>query len=312
MPRPRLLALVGPTAAGKTALAIGLGESIGAEVVSIDSRQVFRGLDVGTAKPTREEREKVPHHLLDLVDPADPWDAARHAEAAARAIGEVERRGRVPLLCGGSGLYLRALADGLCPAPPRDPGLRERLIAEIAEGGTDALRRELEAGDPDAAGRIAPRDVARLVRAIEVLRLTGRPISSWQAEHRAAERPFDVSVFVLSPPVEDLDRRIAHRTAEMFASGLLEETRAALDAGAPADSAALRSIGYREAQLVLAGALGLAEAVAAATVATRRYAKRQRTWFRGLAGARWLDPADPGADLRRGCDAVLAGGRHAA
>jgi tRNA dimethylallyltransferase len=312
MPRPRLLALVGPTAAGKTTLAIGLAESIGAEVVSIDSRQVFRGLDVGTAKPTREERARVPHHLLDVVDPAGLWDAARHAEAAARAIGDVERRGRVALLCGGSGLYLRALADGLCPAPPRDPALRDRLLEEIAEGGADRLRRELEAGDPDAAGRIAPRDFARLVRAIEVLRLTGRAISAWQAEHRAAERPFDVAVFVLSPPVEELDRRIACRTAEMFASGLLEETRAALDAGAPADSAALRSIGYREAQLVLAGTLGLPEAVAAATLATRRYAKRQRTWFRGLPGARWLDPADAGADLRQSVEAVLAGGLHAA
>jgi len=280
--------LVGPTGAGKTAAALDLAQRVPLEIISVDSRQVFRGLDVGTAKPTREQREKVPHHLLDLVDPADPWDAARHAEAAARAIGEVERRGRVPLLCGGSGLYLRALADGLCPAPPRDPGLRERLIAEIAEGGIDALRRELEAGDPDAAGRIAPRDVARLVRAIEVLRLTGRPISSWQAEHRAAERPFDVSVFVLSPPVEDLDRRIAHRTAEMFASGLVEETRAALAQPGGIGPTAGQAAGYAEAIDLLAGRIDVAEAVRRTQRRTRQLAKRQLTWLRSFAGATWI------------------------
>ncbi len=312
MPRPRLLALVGPTAAGKTALAIRLAERTSAEIVSIDSRQVFRGLDVGTAKPTREERARVPHQLLDVADPGERWDAARHAEEARRAIAGIEARGRPALLCGGSGLYLRALADGLCPAPPADPSLRDQLRREIGAGGAERLRGELESGDPEAARRIAPADHARLVRAVEVLRLTGRPLSAWQEEHRCAARPFDVVVAVLSPPVEELDRRIAERTAAMFRGGLLEETSAALASGVPADSAALQSIGYREAQLVLAGRSGIEEAVAAATLATRRYAKRQRTWFRGLADAHWLDPADPDAELLRRAAAIRDGGLHAA
>lgn len=311
MPRPRLLALVGPTAAGKTALALGVAEEFPVEIVSIDSRQVFRGLDVGTAKPTREERARVPHHLLDVVGPGEHWDAAMHAEAGRRAIDAILARRRSVLLCGGSGLYLRALGEGLCTAPPADPALRGALLRVIDDGGAGKLRAELEAGDPEAALRIAPRDHARLVRAVEVLRLTGRPLSAWQAEHRASEPPFDLDVLVLSPPPEDLERRIAARTAAMFAGGLLDETRAALDAGVSPASAALRSIGYREAQLVLAGRLGLDEAVAATTLATRRYAKRQRTWFRGLADARWLDPADPAADLRHRAAATLGAARAA-
>lgn len=311
MPRPRLLALVGPTAAGKTDLALRLAEETAAEVVSIDSRQVFRGLDVGTAKPTREERARVPHHLVDVVEPDQPWDAARHAQAGRVAIDAISSRGRAVLLCGGSGLYLRALGGGLCAAPPADPGLRAELLREIAAGGGDSLRRELEARDPESARRIAPRDRARLVRALEVLRLTGRPLSAWQSEHRSAEPPFEVRVAVLSPPAGELERRIAERTARMFAEGLLEETRAALGAGVPPGSPALQSIGYREAQFVLAGRMSIGEAIAAASLATRRYAKRQRTWFRGLREALWLEPGAAPDQLRRQMDEIAGGTRAA-
>ncbi|MBU6282893.1 tRNA (adenosine(37)-N6)-dimethylallyltransferase MiaA, partial [bacterium] len=201
--------------------------------------------------------------------------------------------------------------EGLCAAPPADPVLRDEL-RRAARADASALRAELESGDPEAARRIAPADHARLVRAIEVLRLTGRPLSAWQAEHRAAEPPFEPVVAVLSPPVAELDRRIAERTAAMFAGGILEETHAALAAGASPDGAALGSIGYREAGLVLAGRLGLDEAVAAATLATRRYAKRQRTWFRGLAGACWLDPERADAEFERRAAEAFGDGRHAA
>ena len=313
MLRPRLIALVGPTAAGKTATALALAPELGAEIVSVDSRQVFRGLDVGTAKPTRLERAAVTHHLLDMVGPQEFYDAARFAEDGRRAITGILARGRTALLCGGSGLYLRALTAGLCPAPPADPAVRAAIERAIDERGLEALRRELAADDPEAVLRIASRDRLRLVRALEVLRLTGRPISAWQAEHRFADRPWEVATFVLSPPTGELDERIRRRTVAMFAGGILEETRASLDAGVPGAASSLQSIGYREAQLVLRGEWPLDDAVAAATFATRRYAKRQRTWFRGLADARWLDPVDPLPELRRdGLRFLEGGGLHAA
>ncbi len=291
MHRPRVLALVGPTAAGKTELALELAAALGAEIVSVDSRQVYRRLDIGTAKPDLAARRAVRHHLIDVVEPDEKLDAAGFAALARAAIADILGRGRAVLLCGGSGLYLRALVGGLCSAPPGDAALRAALRAELAERGAASLHGELLRLDPAAAERIAPRDAPRILRALEVVRLTGRPLSDWQRAHGFSDRPFDVLTWVLSPPVDELDRRIAARARAMWRSGLVEETAAALAAGFSPDLPALGSIGYREAQRHLRGELEADAAVEAIALATRRYAKRQRTWFRGVAEARWVDGA---------------------
>lgn len=296
--RPRVIAVVGPTAAGKTDLAADLARSLGGEVVSVDSRQIYRRLDIGTAKPSRGLRAEVPHHLVDVVEPDEPFDVARFQSLGREAVGDVLERRRVPVLCGGSGLYLRALTEGLCPAPPADPGVRADLAREREERGLEALHRELADVDPKAAARIAPRDAVRITRALEVARLTGRPLSAWQEEHAFADRPYELLVMVLSPPTSVLDDRIAARSAAMWREGLLEETKAVLDAGFDGGLAPLMAIGYREAQAVLRGEMSADAAVERIRLETRRYAKRQRTWFRRIEGARWLEGPEPFPPIR--------------
>lgn len=287
--RPRVVAVVGPTAAGKTELAAHLARERGGEVISVDSRQVFRRLDIGTAKPSAEIRAAVPHHLLDVVEPDEPFDVATYRDLARAAENEIRGRGRPVFLCGGSGLYLKALTEGLCPAPPADAAVRAEIAREREERGLVALHDELGRVDPDAAARIAPRDGVRITRALEVSRLTGRPLSAWQRDHAFEDRPFELLVLVVSPSVEDLDERIAKRTKQMWDEGLLEETRSVLAAGFSGDLAPLQAIGYREAQAVLRGELESAEAIERIRIETRRYAKRQRTWFRRVEGAQWLE-----------------------
>lgn len=311
MPRQRILAIVGPTAAGKSAAAVAIAREIGGEIVSVDSRQVFRGLDVGTAKPGPDLRALVRHHLVDVADPAERYDVARFAGQAREAVADILARGRPVVLCGGSGLYLRALVEGLCPAPPADEALRSLLRSLLVEQGPEALHDELRREDPVAAGRIATRDGQRIVRALEVVRSTGRPLSQWQAEHGFSDRPWDVEVAIVSPPVEELERRILLRTRAMWQEGILEETRAVLASGLPATTPALQSIGYREAQLQLAGVLGREDAIAATVLATRRYAKRQRTWFRSLERAEVVPDTDPVPALRRIAAGIFGGEAHA-
>jgi tRNA dimethylallyltransferase len=296
--RPRLVAVVGPTAAGKTELAAWLATRLDGEVVSVDSRQVFRRLDVGTAKPDRELRARVPHHLLDVVEPDERMDAAEYARLARAAIDDIGRRCRRVVLCGGSGLYLRALTQGLFEAPPADPDLRRELDRALARDGAPALHAELARLDPRAAARIAPRDAARIRRALEVCRLTGRSISEWQEGHGFADRPYDVRCWLLAPEVSELDRRIAERAASMWREGLVAETEAVLAAGFAPTLPPLQAIGYREAQAHLRGELSAEHAIAAIALATRQYAKRQRTWFRRLDDARAIaDPDDREAVL---------------
>src|SRR5437667_364209 len=203
----RLVCIVGPTASGKSALALDLAERLGAEIVSADSRQIYRDLDIGTAKPTAAERARVRHHCLDLVAPGEAFDAARFRDVARAAIADIERRGRAALVVGGTGLYVRALLGGLCPAPPRAPALRATLAQEDAP----ALHRRLGVLDPVAAARIAPTDARRIVRALEVALVSGVPLSRWQAEHRFAEPAYDALVIGLARPTAELDARIAAR-----------------------------------------------------------------------------------------------------
>lgn len=302
--RPPAIALMGPTASGKSALALEWAQRLDGEIVSVDSALVYRGLDIGAAKPSSEERAAVPHHLVDLRDPWQPYSAADFAEAARAAIDDILARGRIPILAGGTGLYFRALQQGLSPMPPADPALRATIAAEAAQRGWPALHAELARVDPDAAARIHATDPQRIQRALEVHRASGRPISAWQRAHAAPPRPWRLLKLVLAPRGRDaLHARIAARFDAMLEQGFLDEVRALraipqLRAHpAPLDLPALRAVGYRQAWEYLddrdAGS-GDAGAFAAfrerAIAATRQLAKRQLTWLRGELDARWFDP----------------------
>lgn len=287
--RPQLVVLCGPTAAGKTDAALELARHYPLEVVSADSRQVYRLMDIGTAKPTRQERARVPHHLLDVVWPDESFDAGRFSELAAVAIDAIRGRDHLPVLVGGTGLYLRALSGGLVDLPSPDPALRERLQQEAAAVGGAALHQRLAAIDPDAARLLHGNDVVRIVRALEVFEQTGRPLSAWQHEHGFRAARYRLLKIGLAPARAELYRRIDTRAAAMFASGLIEETAALLAAGYAPQLKALQTIGYREAVRLLHGECTRQEALAEVQQATRRYAKRQLTWFRADPEIIWVD-----------------------
>ncbi len=272
--RPVVPALVGPTASGKSAAAALLAEELGLEVVSADAMQVYRGLDIGTAKPNAEEQRRVRHHLIDVVDPDERFSVARYVELAEQAIADVLARGRVPLVVGGTGFYLRALREGVPTAPEADPVRQAPLWRAVEEGRLDELVAELAAASPADAERAA-RNPRRVVRSLEVLRATGKPPSAFPY----TEPRFRYVVFVLDPPPTELRRRIARRARRQFEAGLVDEVRALL-ARYPDLPTARQSIGYKEVVAHVRGEATLEEAVQAVTVATARYAKRQRTWFR--------------------------------
>ena len=305
--RTRLVCVVGPTASGKTALGLEVAEVLGGEIVSADSRQVYRRLEIGTAKPSAAERARVRHHCLDLVDPEETFDVARFRAAAAAAIADVERRGRVPVVVGGTGLYVRALLGGLCPAPPRVAALRESLARIVRAEGAPALHRRLGMLDPASAARIAPRDAVRSVRALEVALTTGRRLSEWQAAHGFREAPYEALVIGLARPADELAARIDTRARAMVAAGLLDEVRA-LGARIPIDAPAFGAVGYREMLACVGGEVDLEAALAAMVRATRRFAKRQRTWFRAEAAVVWRHPDRHRARILAEAAAFLAGG----
>ncbi|HWN81461.1 MAG TPA: tRNA (adenosine(37)-N6)-dimethylallyltransferase MiaA, partial [Candidatus Udaeobacter sp.] len=289
-------------ATGKTAVGIALAERLGGEIISADSRQVYRGMTIGTSKPTPEEQARVPHHLLDVADPLSHYTAADFARDARAVIAALDQRGVPAIVVGGSGLYLRALIDGLFAGPGRQPELRAELEAWADREGSGALHAELVRVDPESARRLHPNDRVRLVRALEVVRTSGKPLSEWQrerADHSLRERTRYV---VLDREDPDLDARIATRTRAMFQGGLIEEARALLAQGLSPEHATYRTIGYTEAFAVVRGEMPMAAAVIAAIQSTRQFARRQRTWFRGVAGSDWValsagDSAEAVADL---------------
>lgn len=284
----RVIAIVGPTGSGKSELAVAVAERLAAEIVNCDSRQIYRGLDIGSAKPPAELRARAPHHLYDVADPAETFDCARYAALARAAVAAIGARGRVALLVGGTGLYLKALRYGLFPGPPRDDSLRAELSArEELRPGT--LFEELTAVDPRSAARLHANDHVRVIRALEVYRLTGVPISRWQAQHafRGDELAMDVVGLAVARP--RLFERLEARCRAMIDAGLIEEVRGLLAAGCPPGAPALQSIGYREIGDYLRDGGELDAAVTRMIGATRRFAKRQGTWFRGDATVRWLD-----------------------
>ena len=281
--KPLVIALMGPTASGKTALAIDLAEALDLAVLSVDSRQLYRHMDVGTAKPSAQQRARVRHELLDLRDPDRPITLQEFTAVARQAIDAEHRRRGIAFLVGGSGLYLQALLAGLDPpAVPPQPALRRQFVA-LGQSGCHALLRQ---ADPEAAARIAPADAVRTQRALEVLYATGRPASQ---QRRRQAPPWRVLELALDPP--DLAERIARRTTALYATGLLEETEALLERFGP-DCALLETIGYGEARRVLHGTLSRPEAITRTERRTRQYAKRQRTWFRRQHRPLLLEGAD--------------------
>lgn len=283
-----LLALVGPTAVGKTALSLELAEALDGEIVSADSRQIYRHMDIGTAKPTPAERARVPHHLIDVVDPDQPLTLAEYQRLAYAAIADIHRRGRLPLLVGGTGLYVRAVLEGLrIPAAPPDAALRARLEEEAAAAGAAALHARLAALDPAAAARIDPRNVRRVIRALEVCLSTGRPISEQQ---EAEPPPYRVLRLGLTRPRPELYARIDARVDAMIAAGLVDEVRELLARDYSPHLPALSGLGYRQIIRYLAGELSLEDAVQEIKRKTRRFVHQQQTWFRpDDPRIRWCD-----------------------
>jgi len=286
----RAFALLGPTASGKSLLAMALAERLALEIVSMDSAQVYRGLDVGTAKPSIAERAQVPHHLIDVIDPDQSYSTGRWRTEAIAAVREILSRGKVPLIVGGTMLYYRALVGGLDALPQADPEVRAAINAEAREKGWGALHDELAKIDPAAARRIPVRDAQPIQRALEVWRLTGKPMSSLQGRSSAG-LPFSLKAFALIPEDrEALAERIAARFDAMLAAGLVDELRELrkrheLSAGLPS----MRAVGYRQAWLHLEGEISAAEMRTQALAATRQLAKRQLTWLRSF---RELEPAE--------------------
>ena len=273
--------LVGPTAVGKSAVALTLARRLDAEIVSADSMQVYRGMDIGTAKPSPAERAAVPHHLIDVVEVGERFDVARYVELARTAIGDIQRRGKTPLIIGGSGLYLRALTESLSELPDSNPTLRAELEAMGHEHVLDELRRV----DPEAAERIGPHNFRRLVRALEICRLTGRKGSELRRDWDRSRLPL---MHGLERDRTDLYARCDARVAAMFSAGLVDEVRSLLSRGLGDNTTARQALGYKEVMLHLRGEMSLDDTIALVKTRTRQFAKRQLTWFRHQARVEWV------------------------
>ncbi len=287
---PRVLAVVGPTATGKTALALDLARRLGGEVVGADAYQVYRRMDIGTAKPTAAELGGQPYHLLDVADPDEGFDAHRYVELADRAIADVVGRGRVPIVAGGTGLYVRALVRGLADMPGRDPGLRAELEDEARRKGPEALHRRLALVDPGYAGRVGPRDVVRIVRGLEVHAGSGRTITEVHEAHARAPDRLAALWLGLDPGREALRERVERRTAALFEAGFVDEVRGLRARGYGPELPSMKALGYRAVHRLIDGEIDEAEARRLTTRDTMRYARRQRTWFRAEPAVGWVDP----------------------
>ena len=298
---PLAVLLLGPTGSGKTALSLELGERFSGEIVSCDSVAVYRGMDLGSAKPSAEEQARLPHHLIDVADPDQPFTAGKYSREARTALREIAGRGKLPIVTGGTGLYLRALTEGLFAGPERQTELRARLELSRQKRTENWLHRMLEKLDPVSAERIHANDTPKLMRAIEVCLAAQKPLSEVMA--RDPLTGFRLLRIGLNPPRQTLYDRLNRRCAEMFAAGLIEETRGLLARYGAVK--ALDSLGYRQALAVLAGTLSLEDGIAAAQQGHRNYAKRQLTWFRREPEVMWITAfGDEAETLRAAADAV--------
>jgi tRNA dimethylallyltransferase len=308
-PLHRAIYLTGPTAVGKTAVGVALAQRLGAEVIALDSMTLYRGMDIGTAKPTMAERGGVPHHLIDVLDPWEAASVAAYRSWAQGAVAAIEARGKRPLFVGGAALYLKALLRGLFSGPAAEPAQRRALEEEAERTGDAALHDRLAALDPATAARLHPHDRRRVIRALEVIAVEGQPLSRLQTEH-GRPAPAGVAVFALARPRAELHARIDTRVVRMFADGLVAEVRA-LQAGIyPPGRTAAQGVGYREVIDHLAGRATLEQTVARVQARTRQFAKRQTTWFRGLAEVQsWsVAPDEPAAATADRLAAAIAGG----
>jgi tRNA dimethylallyltransferase len=300
----RWLVIAGPTASGKSALALDIAERFGGEIVNADSRQIYRYMDIGTAKPSVDEQRRAPHHLFDVATPDERFDAARYRHLARPAVTAIAARGKLPIVVGGTGLYIRALTRGLLAAPPAFARLRRSLVG-LEERRPGTLHRWCRRLDPRVAERVHPNDRVRLTRALEVTLTTGERMSEQQRRHGFAERLGTVLYLVVDPGVEELKQRIRTRSADLFERGLVEEVRQLRERGYGLELPALRSIGYFEAGQVLSGERSVAEATEDVVRSTERFAKRQRTWFRGEADAVWIRPDESRARILKGIGRFL-------
>ena len=306
------IVLLGPTAAGKSEIALHLAPLVGGEIVGADSRQIYEGLEIGTAAPSAEDRARVPHHLASFLPPDEIYSAGRFARDARRVLEEVEARGATPIVVGGSGLYIRALVQGLFAGPERDEGLRAEFARRLADEGLESLREELGRVDPAALAAIFPGDSVRVVRALEVFRLTGTPIS--ELRRRSARSPMAVRRYGIRWEREPLAARIADRVDDQLRRGFLEEARALAAMGLRPEAPGLHTLGYRELLAHVAGSASLEEAVATIALRTRQLAKRQETWFRREPETRWFTVRDESefASIARTIAAEVEAGADAA
>jgi len=285
-----LLCIVGPTAVGKTEVAIELATQLGGEIVSADSMQIYKRMDIGTAKPTPEQRAQARFHLIDYVAPDEPYSVQRYQREAKSAIAEIHERGALPLMCGGTGLYVKAVLDHYV-FPPGDgtEGIREQLQQEATQHGPEALHRRLQDSDPDAAAKTPPQNVKRVIRALEVFALTGKPMSRVASVDRSSEIEYNPLLVGICMPRARLYQQIEARVDGMMAAGLLEEVEGLLGDGYGRHLQSMQALGYRQLAAYVAGETSLSDAVDAVKVATRRYAKRQLTWLRPDQRVNWID-----------------------
>jgi len=288
--KAKLVIILGPTAVGKSELALDLAAELHGEIVNADSHQVYRYLDIGTGKPSVEDRNRVPHHLIDIVNPDEEFNAALFRRLAMTDIGDIHRRERKAIVCGGTGFYLKALTQGLFVGPGQDSRIREKLERNIGENGLAVLYNRLVKIDPSVTSTIHPNDRQRIIRALEVYELTGKPLSEWQKEHAFGDDPYKIVKIGLNRDRAGLYDRINRRCERMIQDGILEEVRGLIDKGYGLELKPLRSVGYRQMGAVINGALRLEDALEEMKQETRHLAKRQLTWFRSDAEIRWFHP----------------------
>ncbi len=288
----KVVIIAGPTASGKSSLGVELALSLGGEIINADSMQVYRGMDVGTAKPTLEEQKGIPHHLLDVVDPDEDFSAATFRSMALALVREICSRGKICLVVGGTGLYIKALLGGLFRSPPADPRLRETLRLECDNHGSTRLYERLKLLDPESASRVHPNDKVRIIRSLEIIHLTNRRPSELSREHGFRDRALGALKLCLKINREELYHRINRRSAAMLRAGLVGETESLLSKGYSSQLKPMKSIGYRHIVKYLEGTWSLAEATRNLQRDTRRYAKRQLTWFRADPEFTWISPDD--------------------
>lgn len=289
--KPKIVVVGGPTAVGKTGVTIRIAERIGGEVVNADSMQIYRYMDIGTAKPTPEEKLRVAHHMIDIADPDEPYDAARYSREARAAADDVLKRQRVPLVAGGTGFYIRAFLYGLCDAAPEDPAIRMRLREEADRRGAEPMYRKLMACDPESAGKIHPNDIYRIVRALEVYEACGTPLTEFRRRHAFTDAPYGALSIVLDMDRKELYERIDRRVDRMIDEGLVEEVERLFEMGYGGHLKSMQALGYRHMADYIRGRIDRDTAVETLKRDTRHYAKRQLTWFRKDPDARWFSPA---------------------